>query len=343
MTHRLLIIGNTSETYHVGSMFARAAAALDVLVTTNDINWRTYAPSMQYLWGRGFYKLAGKRALEWWSFNQKTASHIREFQPTLVLVTGIFPLTEDIFHATTSVGAKICNFLTDDPWARRLRLPRFFENLSRYDLIFSTKSRIVPNLLSHGANRVEFLFYAFDPYWHRLPDPVLDSEKEGFTADISFVGTGALERLPALEAIASLGNLNLKLYGNDWNNISIKGWRKNPSVSDNEFRLAIHSSKLSLCLLRKSSRDDSTQRTFEIAPCGGCGIYEDTPEHREVLQDYPEYGFFSSPTDLAAKCKWLLENSEKREQMRQLGIAQIVQESNTYTARLKTILEMVLS
>lgn len=343
MTHRLLIIGNTSETYHVGSMFVRAAAALDVSVTTNDINWKTYAPSMQYLWGRAFYKLAGKRALEWWSFNQKTASHIREFQPTLVLVTGIFPLTEDVFHAATSVGAKICNFLTDDPWARRLRLPRFFENLSRYDLIFSTKSRIVPDLLSHGAKRVEFLFYAFDPHWHHLPDSISASDKEGFTADVSFIGTGCVDRLPYLQAVASLPGLNLNLYGGDWNKISVWGWKKNSTIFDNQFRLAMYSSKLSLCLLRKSSRDDSTQRTFEIAPCGGCGIYEDTKEHREILTGYPDYGFFTSPQDLAEKCQWLLEHPEEREQMRQLGMQLVVTESNTYTARLQQILKLVLT
>jgi spore maturation protein CgeB len=134
----------------------------------------------------------------------------------------------------------------------------------------------------------------------------------------------------------------LNVYGNDWEEIKLQGWNKFPAVLDRPFTLAMNLSKLSLCLLRKSSQDVSTQRTFEIAPCGGCGIYEDTKEHREILASYPDYGFFSSPEDLAHKCHWLLENPVEREAMRQLGIKLVVNESNSYTARLKTILENTL-
>ncbi|WP_208350579.1 CgeB family protein [Aetokthonos hydrillicola] len=314
---------------------------MNLSLAINDTSWNSYAPSMKYLWGRALFKLTGKRPLEWWLFNKRTVALINDFKPQLVLVTGIFPLTNEVFNSSKKISAKVVNFLTDDPFVKQLYSSIFITNLKKYDLVISTKKRIIPDLIASGVKQTEFLPYAYDPFWHHLPDTVSEFEKEKFVADISFVGTGALERLPMLEAVASLGNLNLKLYGNDWKNIYVKGWKKSPAVFDNEFRLAIYSSKISLGLLRKRSRDESTQRSFEIASCGGCGIYEDSQEHRQILDGYPEYGFFSSPMDLADKCKWLLEKPTEREQMRQLGIQLVATEENTFSARLKTILNLI--
>ncbi len=341
MNPRLLIIGDTSNVYGVGSMLSRAAQALNLPLTVSDNSWNSYAPSMKYLWGRAFFKLVNYRPMEWWFFNHKTIENIEKFKPELVIITGIFPLRDIFFDVLKKIDAKVVNFLTDDPWVKKMYSSVFMNNLKKYDLVVSTKKRIIPDLIANGVQRVEFLPYAYDPFWHHLPNSVSDLEKERFIADISFIGTGARERLPMLEAIASLGNLNLKLYGNDWGKISVKGWKKYPAVSNNEFRLAMYSSKIALCLLRKRSRDDSTQRTFEIAPCGGCGIYEDTLEHREILAGYPEYGFFSSPEDLANKCKWLLENCTEREEMRQIGIQLIAKDSNQFKTRLTAILEIL--
>jgi len=341
MNTRILIIGNNSEICHISSMLIRAAQELNCPSVVSDNSFQNYAPSMKYIWGKAFFKLSGKRPLEWWSFNRITIDIVNNFKPKLVIVTGIFPLMNDVFYAISNISAKVVNFLTDDPWVKQLYSSNFITNLKNYNLVISTKKRIISDLIASGVQQTEFLPYAYDPFWHHLPDPVSESEKERFVADISFVGTGTLERLPMLEAVASLKDLNLKLYGNDWEKISVKGWKKFPAVSNNEFRLAMYSSKIALCLLRKRSRDDSTQRTFEIAPCGGCGIYEDTPEHREILADYPEYGFFSSPKDLVDKCKWLLEHSTEREQMRQLGIQLIATDKNTFSARLKTIFSLI--
>ena len=343
MRKKILIIGNNQENYHVGSMFIRAAQELKLLWKVKDNNLITYAPSMKYILGKLFFKFNNKIPLGWWSFNQRIVELINEFKPDLILVTGIFPLLTEVFIASRKINAIIVNFLTDDPYAKELYCSRFIKNLKKYDLVISTKRRVIPDLITHGVSQPIFIPYAYDPFWHRLPDPVSESQKERFIADISFVGTGAYERVPILEMLSSIENLNLKLYGNDWEKIFVKGWKKSPAVFNNEFRLAMYFSKISVCLLRKRSRDDSTQRTFEIAPCGGCGIYEDTPEHREILAGYPEYGFFSSSKDLVDKCKWLLEHPTEREQMKQLGIQLVATERNTYTGRLKTILNLINS
>lgn len=339
MGKNILIIGTTSEPAQIGAIFARASHEMNLKVAVMDTNFNSYAPSMKTLWGRAFFKLADRRPIEWWKFNRHTVKLIEEFCPQVIVVTGIVPLTDNIFDICHRIGSKTINYLTDDPWNPWHCREKFLDNLKKYDLVVSTKTKLLSDLNKHGIKKIEYLPFGYDPYLHYQPLESYSLEKEKFDADISFIGTGDKERLPYLNAVAAIKGLKLKIYGGLWENISVGGWEKCPLVLGEQLRLATFSSKLSLGMVRKRNRDESTLRTFEIAACGGCGIYEDTSEHREIIAGYPEYGFFSSPEDLAEKCKWLLEHPLEREQMRQLGIKLLVKEANTYTARLETILQ----
>ena len=208
-------------------------------------------------------------------------------------------------------------------------------------MVFSTKTKILAELMQNAVKKARFLPFAYDPFLHYEPKDLQPSIRERFGSDICFVGRADTERMPHLDAISALNsNLRLRLYGGAWEKINLKNWEKHPIVIDEEYRLALNCSKLALGIVRKRNQDESTLRTFEIAACGGCGIYEDTSEHRQILDGYPDYGFFSTPEDLAIKCNWLLEHPIELEQMRQLGIQLVVKESNTYTSRLKEILEI---
>ncbi|MEH2392618.1 MAG: glycosyltransferase [Nostoc sp.] len=339
MNYKILIVGNTSESYQLGSILVRASQELNILFDTSDTSWNSYAPSMKNSWGKIFFKISGKRPLEWWSLNKKIVNCINEFSPQVVLVTGIFPLTNEVFDICSQIGTKIVNYLTDYPWNPNHNSAFFISNLKNYDLVISTKTKILLELIKYEVKKVSFLPFGYDAFLCHQPIKVSQVEQDFFKADISFIGTGDSERIPFLDAIASLNGSHLKIYGSAWHKLNLKKWQKLPAVFEHELRLATYCSKLSLGIVRKRNKDESTMRTFEIAACGGCGIYEDTSEHRKILSCYPEYGFFSSPEDLANKCKWLLDHPIEREQMRQLGIQFIVKESNTYTARLKTILQ----
>lgn len=342
MESKILLIGNTSESHLIGFAYSGAAKALNLPFLNIDTSWNSSFPSMKTILGKTFFKLTNKRPIEWWQFNRNIVNTIKKFRPQIVLVTGILPLIDEVFITCSQIGAVIANYLTDDPWNPNHTCTKFLSNLKQYDLVISTKTRIISDLNKHGVKKNIYTPMAYNPYVCYQPKQISPNEKDLFTADIAFIGTGDIERLPYLEAIASLDldNLQLKIYGNNWNKIPIQTWQTFPAVFENEFRLAIHCSKLSLGIVRKRNRDESTRRTFEIAACGGCGIYEDTKEHREILAGYPEYGFFSSADDLANKCKWLLHNPAEREKMRNLGMQILVKDANTFTTRLKTILDL---
>ena len=93
-----------------------------------------------------------------------------------------------------------------------------------------------------------------------------------------------------------------------------------------------------LGLLREANGDQSTDRSYEIGAIGGCGLYQDTNEHRELLRDYPDQGFFRNPTELAIRIKEVLGNTALQQRLRTVGEKAIRKPENTYAARLQSIL-----
>ena len=334
----LCIVGNFSATCHVGSMLGRGADSLGIHWLPVDLD---YAPSLKALVGKAFMRFSGGRPMEWWRFNRAAAAAIRQARPKLVVTTGVIPLHPDFFDACHEAGAKICNFATDDPWASHIikSATWFLRTIPSYDLIACTKPRVVEDFLSYGARRVECVTYAYDPFLHRFPDPVGAEERKEYACDLSFIGTGNPERRAELEFVADRLPGTHHLYGNDWARNQPRGWVLRGEALDNRFRLAAHVPRVSIALLRRGARDDATMRTFELAPCDSCGLYEDTVEHRQIFQGYPDYGFFRDLPELVARCRGLLDSPEKQATLRREGLRVIAVPKNTYATRLQSLLD----
>jgi spore maturation protein CgeB len=339
MICKILIIGNTSESHHLGSILVRSAEELNLLFYTSDTSWSSYAPSMKYSWGKFFFKISGKRPVEWWNFNKTISKYIIDISPQIVIVNGMFPLKNRVFNICHESGVKIVNYLTDSPWSEQNKCSEFISNLSKYDCVFSTKKLIIADLFKAGAKKVNFLPFAFDPYLHySLPRPANENEYNYFP-DACLIGGADTDRMKFIDKFLLKFKGNLGLYGGYWN--KHQRFRKlyHGTVFGEDFRKVVHNTKINIGLVRRANKDEHSMRSYEIPACGGVGIYEDTTEHREIFSGYPEYGFFSSPEDLADKCNWVLGHPTELEQMRQLGIQFVVKDINTYTSRLKFILE----
>ena len=81
---------------------------------------------------------------------------------------------------------------------------------------------------------------------------------------------------------------------------------------------AINGAKVVLGLVREANGDQSTDRSYEIGAIGGCGLYQDTIEHRQLLQNYPDEGFFKDPSELALRVKEILTDSGLRRKLEKL-------------------------
>lgn len=337
----ILLIADESVPEALGSKLTRGAESLGL---RRDIDFQTaytspstsHSKSMKHIYGKIYYRINDKRSWEWNSFQRKLIEEIKAKKPRLVIVTGILPMTNSVIDIIHYYGGYLVNYLTDDPWNSIHRRRSFLSNLNKYNHIFTTKKQIIGELGQAGVSSISWLPFAYDPVLHHKPiKPCLEE-----AADIHFIGTGAKERLDWLTPLSNITTLSKRVYGNNWENINPKGWEKRLAVTGEQYCNAIHDCKIVLGLLRRANRDDSTDRSYEIGAIGGCGIYEDTEEHRKLLNGYPDIGFFKTPSELQRKVKMIVANKELQQQLKSLGRAAVMKEENTYKARLKTIIEV---
>ena len=334
----LLLLADVSTPEALGSKFLRGAAAAGLdpkhdLQVAYSSPALAYSASMRRLRGKVFYRLADRRSWEWWGFQRQLEAQIRQQRPQLVLVTGILPLAPAVFQAVRAGGGRIVNYLTDDPWNPIHRRRCFLRNLPHYDHIFSTKQALRQRLEAAGTPSTSWLPFAYDPALHYPPStPAADP------ADVLFIGTGAQERLPWLEALNGLPNVCRRLHGNNWRGLTLPGWQRCEAVVGEAYCQAIAAAGVVLGLLRQANGDLSTDRSYEIGAIGGCGLYQDSPEHRALLPHYPEAGFFRSPAELRIRVEQLLADPALRGQLRQLGAQALRRPEHTYAARLRSIL-----
>ena len=244
---------------------------------------------MQRLRGKLFYRLADRRSWEWWEFQRQLKEKIRTMQPRLVLVTGILPFQTSIFNAIKEGGGQITNYLTDDPWNPIHRRRSFLRNLRHYDHIFSTKQALCERLEKAWTPSTSWLPCAYDPALHQQP---LEKSKNQAT-DALFVGTGtgAAERLPWLEVLKDLPGVRRRIHGNNWGGLKTPSWDLQPAVTGETYCQEIHNAGIVLGLLRQANRELTTDRSYKIGAIGGCGLYQDSSEHRALLPNYPDEGF----------------------------------------------------
>jgi spore maturation protein CgeB len=243
----------------------------------------------------------------------------------------VLPLDKEIFVTVKSQGGRIVNYLTDDPWNPIHRRRNFIANLPEYHHIFSTKKALQSQLRRAGTPSTSWLPFAYDPELHH---PV-HSEA---TADVVFIGTGARERLPWLNAVAKLPGVQRRIYGNSWHGITTPGWEQQPAVTGAKYCQTINGAKVVLGLLRAANGDQSTDRSYEIGAIGGCGLYQDTDEHRKLLPDYPDEGFFKDPTQLTQRVRNVIGSTTLQQNLRCIGSQAIRKPEHTYAARLQTII-----
>lgn len=337
----LLLIAETRTAESIGGKFLRAARNDDICQKWNTEHLYTspathYSPSMKTIAGKIFYRMAGKRSWEWWSFQNRLKEKINELKPELIIVTGILPLKEVIFETANQHGCCITNYLTDDPWNSNHKRDSFLRNIGKYHHIFSTKKELEDRLQKKGAQSTSWLPFAFDPEFHK--PPLSQNQPSEDTTDLLFIGTGAKERLKWLDSLSELPNIKRRIHGDGWSNVKPKNWEVLGAVTGDEYCNVMYNSKITLGILREANKDLSTMRSYEIGAIGACGLYQDTTEHRELLKNYPDEGFFKNPEELKDRVKILLKNKSLRMELRRLGMEAIRNGKNTYEERLKEII-----
>lgn len=330
---RLLIVGN-SLPFHIGAHFLRAAHWLGIEAQIIDVQQAYKAPRpVRWL----FWRLADHRPLHLKNFSRMILQLCKDWQPQLLLATGIAPLSRSALAEIQNLGIMTTNYLTDDPWNPAHKATWFLNALPYYQYVFSPRRANLTDLASIGCKSF-YLPFAYDPIVHQRIN-LSHQDKKAIASQVLFAGGADPDRAPIMHRLIDKG-FDVALYGGYWDKFDIdkrhiRGQADLPTLCK-----AIAAADVSLCLVRRANRDGHVMRTFEVPAMGGCMLVEDTVEHREIFGNEGEtVHFFSTEDELIEKLEWLLARDQERTRLADAVHTHITHGHHTYADRLQSILD----
>lgn len=215
----------------------------------------------------------------------------------------------------------------------------FFETLSWYDCVFTTKSQNLQKYKMLGQSRAFYIPSAYEPKIHR-PISASESRLGGKEFAVSFVGTYDKSRDRFLK---ELDWEKLYVWGDRWTR-----FKQYSKYRDHIFPKAIYfpdfadvlsHSQVTLGLLREEAEDRHTQRTFEIP---ACGAFQIAPRNDEILSYFTEdqeIVCFESPQEMKEKVDYYLNHPTERKRIAEAGFKRVTQGNHSYRHRVITMLE----
>jgi len=335
MPQKLLLIGRSGGTHLAESLFRASKDFLSHLSTQLiDVQPAYEAPK----WYRQInWHLLGKRPPNIKSFEQIVIKNCAEFQPDLLIATGIVPISSSTLQKIQDLGIRTVNFITDDPWNPAHYAQWFIQALPCYNTIFSPRQAIIKELNQIGCQDVRYLAFGYDPHLFYPISPT-SLQFETHTSDVMFAGGADRDRISYISALIDAG-INVGIYGGYWERYNETKKYNRGLIDIENLRLAIHSAKIALCLVRKANRDGHVMRTFEVPAVGACMLTEDTLDHREIFGAEGENViYFQTIAEMVEKAKWLLDRPEERLRLSIAAHQRIVTGKHRYSDRLQSML-----
>jgi spore maturation protein CgeB len=329
---KLLIVGNPAPE-HVGSHLYQAAKTLGVEAAIYDS--RLASEGSRWLVA-AYWRLAHHRPIHIRRYEKGLLKKCRETGVSLVICTGIAPVTAQVLIELSQAGIPVFNYLTDDPWNPNHFAPWFLKALPHYARVFSTKRANLADLEHHGARCVSFLPFAYSPELHiQRSLPQVSNQAE---ADVVFVGGADKDRVPFMSALANAG-FKLHLYGGYWDRYRETRQYACGTLPAMAIKSATSKAKVALCLVRRANRDGHCMRTFEIPAMSGCMLAESTEEHQELFgTEGDAVLYFKTIGEMVEKTRWLVDHSAERQRLAATAHALITAGGHTYRDRLMTML-----
>jgi spore maturation protein CgeB len=276
------------------------------------------------------------------AFNAALVATAQSFRPQIIVVVMGFHIAAKTLKTLKSLTAPvIVNYATDDPFNFRLSNSDVTASIPLYDVYACTKRAIMKDVSRAGCRGVHYVPFGYKPSLHFPERPGTPEEISRFDSDVAFIGEADADRMPFFQRLLeAMPDVNLALYGGMWDRHPATRRYARGVVRGRDFRLALGGTKIAVNLVRRGNRDDHVMRTFEAPACGAFLLNERTPEHLTLLAEGEAAGYFSSETDFADKTRHFLHNEQERDRIRRTGYEVITGGRNTYTDRLRQIMEL---
>lgn len=333
---RILLVGSTAK----GALefsYANAAAKLGIATKFFDPGVEEKKYIKGGFWGR---KVQVFMPLDAWvrKMNRDFVLAVRDYAPDLVFIFTNARITTGALASVRAMSPDIkIVWIWPDPL---LSLGRdSLLNAPLIDLVGTYSSATIPVFKQLGFKNVLWIPLAGDPDMHKqkgIPD-------DGFTSDISFVGSWRPERDRVMTAICrQLGKYRIEIHGNSWTRDCKDPVTRKRVLSKGLFEADMAEkfsrSRININVIDDTNFPAANMRFFEIPTAGGLELTNHSPEMEEFFKDKEHILFYTDEQDVIEKIKWALDHPEECRAIREKGNA-LLNNGHTYVQRLESILQ----
>ncbi len=220
----------------------------------------------------------------------------------------------------------------------------FVKGIHLYDFLITTKSFELDYYYKYvKESKVILLTQGYD---HKVHFPRLDFSCKKDT--ITFIGLYEAYRAEIINTLLVSG-YKIVLGGMGWSKFLKSQARLNDQITflgekvvNEQYALAISTSKFALGLLSKKFPELHTTRTFEIPACGTCLITEENTEINSFFSD-DECLKFKNIDDLIQKLKFLSTNANQIELVTQNGYRRVRSEKRDYYYQISEVFKKAIN
>ncbi len=265
-------------------------------------------------------------------------------RPDILWADKVLKIKPSTLDRMRALGVVTVSYMIDNAFGPR-KDPgwrMYVKTIPHYDLHVTQRDVSIPDYTSRGARNVIKIQTAYEPTIH-FPPPPGWSDKDR-DREVSFVGTPYDNRARLLAGLGEAG-LPLTISGNR------AAWERELSkplmdriffsgeLYEKEYRETIWRSKINLSFLTRSNLDEYTQKSFEIAGCGGFLLAERSAGHRAKFVEGEEAVFFEGFDELKRMTERYLPDEAARARIAAAGEARALRDGYHNDAQVALILE----
>ena len=215
-----------------------------------------------------------------------------------------------------------------------------------YDLHLVQRDKNIADYKANGARDVMKIQTAYEPTLNFAPPE--EWSDEDCDREVSFIGTPYDNRAEILTQLWREAGIALSVSGSSrlWQRAldreAFSATFKLGELILDSYREAIWRSKINLSFVTHSNQDEFTQKSFEIAGCGGFLLAERSEGHLQRFAEGEEAVFFSGFEELVSKIRQYLPDEVARRRIAAAGRARAERDGYHNDRQVRIILERAM-
>jgi spore maturation protein CgeB len=277
--------------------------------------------------------------------NRRLLATARYYKPDLFLEAGGWNILPDTVDALRAMKIKTALW-TIDP-------PRIFEPIREvaphYGFVFTGGSEAYELLKDLDTKNLHWLPFACDPDFHR-PVALTKGERERYSCDICFVGSGWVELYPyRRKYLEALADFDLGIWGPGWETLptpsQLRKFIKGGGTRPEEWIKIFSASKM---VFHSHFRDpdgkipcyQAAPRVYETLACGAFLIVDRQPDVLKIFNPGEDLVVFEDAEELRELVSYYLRHPKEAVEIAERGRKKVLAH-HTYRHRIKEIIDTV--